>query len=91
MGKFQKLKPPSLYKGRNSFNYALFLWETMAACKVSYIPDEYNVWIIVLNSLHNKYAECNKDFNPPQAKGFYKNWEEFYAFYDAILDINNIS
>ena len=48
-------------------------------------------WIIVLNSLHNKYAECNKDFNPPQAKDFYKNWEEFYAFYDAILDINNIS
>ena len=91
MGNIQKLKPPSLYKGRNGFNYALSLWETMLACKVSYIHNEYDVWIIVLNSLCNKYTECNKDFSLPQANGFYKNWEAFFAFCDAILDINNIS
>ena len=50
-----------------------------------------SVRIIVLNSLHNKYPERNKDFSPLQAKGFYKNWEAFFAFCDAILDINNIS
>ena len=55
----------------------------MLACKVSYIHNEYNVRIIVLNSLCNKYTDCNKDF--------YKNWEAFFAFCDAILDINNIS
>ena len=91
MGNIQKLKPPSLYKGRNGFNYALSLWETMLACKVSYIHNEYNVRIIVLNSLCNKHPECNKDFSSPQAKGFYKNWEAFFAFCDAILDIDNIS
>ena len=91
MGKFQKLKPPSPYKGRNGFNYSLSLWETMRACKVSYIDNEYDVQIMVLNSLCNKYAECNKDFSLPQAKEFYKNWETFLAFCDAILDINNIS
>ena len=50
-----------------------------------------SVRIIVLNSLRNKYAEGNKDFSPPHAKGFYKNWEAVFAFCDAILDINNIS
>ena len=59
LGKFRKFKPPSLYKGRNGFNYALSLWETMLACKVIYIHNEYNVRIIVLNSLRNKYAECD--------------------------------
>ena len=91
MGKFQKLKPPSLYKGRNGFNYALSLWETMLACKVSYIHNEYNVRIIVWNSLCNKYTDCNKDFSPPLAKDFYKNWEVFFTLCDAIVDINNIS
>ena len=78
-------------KGRNGFNYALSLWETMLACKVTYIHYEYNVRIIVLNSLRNKYAECNKDFSPQQVKAFYKNWEAFLAFCNATLDINNIS
>ena len=55
-GKISKLKPTSLSKGRNGFNNALSLWETMLACKVTYIHYEYNVWIIVLNSLRNKYA-----------------------------------
>ena len=91
MGNIQKLKPPSLYKGRNGFNYALSLWESVLVCKVSYIHNEYNARIIVLNSLCNKHPECNKDFSSPQAKGFYKNWEAFFAFCDAILDINNIS
>ena len=91
MGKFQKLKPPSLYKGRNGFNYALSLWETMLACKVSYIHNEYNVRIIVLDSLCNKHPECNNNFSSPQAKGFYNNWEAFFAFCDGILDIKNIS
>ena len=59
LGKFRKFKPPSLYKGTNGFNYALSLWETMLACKVIYIHNEYNVRIIVLNSLRNKYAECD--------------------------------
>ena len=63
MDKFQKLKPSCLYKRRNGFNYALSLWETMLECKVGYIHSEYNVQIIVLNSLCNKYAECNKDFS----------------------------
>ena len=62
----------------------------MLACKVSYIHNECNISIIVLNSLCNKYAECNKDFSLPQAKSFYKNWEAFFAFCDAILDVNNI-
>ena len=91
MGNIQKFKPPSLYKGRNGFSYALSLWETMVACKVSYIHNEHNVPIIVLNSFCNKYAEYNKDFSLPQAKGFYKNWEAFFAFCGEILDINNIS
>ena len=43
-----------------------------------------SVRIVVLNSLHNNYAERNKDFSPLQEKGFHKNC-------DAILDINNIS
>ena len=50
-----------------------------------------SVRIIVLNSLCNNYAEHNKDFSPLQEKGFYKNWEAFFVFCDAILDINNIS
>ena len=62
----------------------------MLVCKVSYIRNDYNVRTIVLNSLCNKYAECNKDFSLPQAKSFYKNWEAFFAFCDAILDVNNI-
>ena len=33
----------------------------------------------------------NKYFIPPQAKGFYKNREAFFAFCDAILGINNTS
>ena len=52
---------------------------------------KYSVRIIVSNSRRNKYAERNKDFSPPQAKGFYKNLEVLFAFCDAILDINNIS
>ena len=47
-------------------------------------------WIIILNSLRNKYAECNKNFSLLQAKGFYKNWEAFFAFCDTILDVNTI-
>ena len=49
-----------------------------------------SVQIIILISLHNKYAKHNKDFSLSQAKGFY-NWEAFCAFCYAILDINNIS
>ena len=63
----------------------------MPVCKFSYIHNKYTVQIIVLNSLCNNYAECNKDFSPPQAKGFNKNWEAFFAFSEAILDVNNIS
>ena len=50
-----------------------------------------SVRIIVLNSLRNKYAESNKHFSLQQVKDFYKNWEAFFAFCDAILDVNNIS
>ena len=50
-----------------------------------------SIWIIILNSLRNKYAEPSKDFSLPQAKGFYKNWEAFFTFCHAILDINSIS
>ena len=50
-----------------------------------------SVRIIVLNSLRNKYAERNKHFSLQQVKGFYKNREAFFAFCDAILDVNNIS
>ena len=47
----------------------------------SVIPGIYSsVQIIVLNSLHNRYAKHNKDFSPPLTRGFVKSCIVWYNF-----------